>query len=98
VKTLLIWEEIPDAITLYLIEDAPDWLVEVHLNYINGDAEGDVLDKLVRVGDALCETPEYYANAEDELAGAWADCKVGQNEAFELEEGSLRVVVAGFIC
>lgn len=96
-KTLLIWEEVPETTSLYLIDDAPDWLGDCHMHYINGNAQGEILDKLSRVNDALCDTPEYYGNPEDELAGAWSDCKLGENESFVVEEGPVRVVVSGFL-
>lgn len=74
-KTLLIWDQVPEESDLYLLPDAPDWLVKVHGKYINagGPLEpNEEQDKLLsRVSDAVCKNPDYYMNPEDELAGVW---------------------------
>ncbi len=97
-KTLLIWDQFgEDDLRLYVIEDAPEWLVKCHQQYINAGAMTKEVDGfLSRINDALCETPEYYNNPDDALAGAWVQFKLNTSEIVDLT-GPFQVVISGFV-
>ena len=98
-KTLLIWDQFGEAdLSIYVLEDAPEWLPKCHEKFLNSVDEEEIADLLTRVSDALCENPEYYGNKDDELAGAWVDRRVDLAEAAVLDlGGQFRIVVCGFV-
>ena len=93
--TLLVFEWFGEAdIGIYLIPDPPEWLSKIDGEVGNGCDEESIEDLLIRVSDAICDTPEYYTNADDSLAGAWVKYKVAQT--FHAE-GPVQVIRSGWV-
>lgn len=99
-KTLLIfnWFDDKEFVDLYLIDDAPEWLRECHNQNINSiRTPKHIVPMLLRVLDAIQDNPDYIENPEDELAGAWVDCKLKESEVPILDGSKIQVVCCGFI-
>lgn len=96
-KTLLIWDQVPEESDIYVIEDPPEWLDKCHGLYINGGEMSKEQDALMhRLNDALCETIEYCGNSDDELATKWSGLKADKDNPL-IFEGPIKVVRAGFV-
>lgn len=91
--TVLVWQEIPETTSVYLIPDAPDWLAECHNCYINGHMTERQASLMDRVSDALCQSKQNCLNPSDELATTWAAFQ--QKGVVEIS-GGYRVVYCGF--
>lgn len=102
-RTLLIWDGVPDESVLYLIDDAPDWLEKVHgkrLLVAGGERppNNEQNTLLMRVGDALCEHPDQCWNPDGKWACVWADKKVDFSEPLVLTPGrAVEVIRCGFV-
>lgn len=97
-KTLLIFDWFGEnALGLYLLDDAPEWLPRCHGGYINGDVSEEVEGLLIRVSDAICQEPSHYSDPKDELAGSWVSKKIGLDEVPIVDMGKIQIVVTGFV-
>lgn len=96
---LLIFENVPETSDLYLIPDAPPWVLLAHGLYINADDcpdEGEAREAIDRLSDAICEKLEHCGNKEDPLATAWAKYKVDKAKPLKIIDAVV-VVTCGFL-
>jgi len=89
-NVLLVWDENPDRILTFYIQDAPEWMLECHGKYINGD---DLPEDhpIFRINDAVGD-PQYAQDPE--YAGKWRGCEI--KDAQISKEGPFHVVICGF--
>lgn len=76
--------------SLYLIPDAPDWLMGVHETFINADSEHD---DTLRVVDAISDAD--YTNPNDPICGAWRQYKIELTDLLTCTD--CRIVYTGFV-
>ena len=95
-KTLLIWEEIPENTRLFLIEESPPWITRLHGKLINSNAEGYELERLLEVSDAICERRDQCMLPDSPMSTTWAKNELDPNEVNEIE-GVMQVVVCGIV-
>ena len=95
-KTLLIFDWFGESeLGIYLIPDAPDWLVQCDGHFGGGCDNREIEDLIIRVYDAICEQNAHLANRDDPLACMWVQHKVERATAVNLS--TAMVVVTGWV-
>lgn len=96
-QTILIFDWFGQQdLGIYFIEDAPEWLEKCHNQFINATEDEEVGKLIIRVSDAICESPEHYGDPEDPLAGTWVSKKVDPTSDQRIK-GKFSIVVTGFV-
>ena len=93
---LLVWEG--EQVDLYHIPNAPDWVLLCHGYYINSSAmSSEIEGYMMRLCDALSDSPDYCDNPDDEFACEWAQYLIGADGRPQVVDGPVHVVVTGFV-
>lgn len=96
-KTLLIWDQVPEESDIFVIDDAPEWLDKCHGLYVNGGEMSEEEDALMqRLSDALCATIKHCGNPNDDLATKWSGLKADKESPLIFNE-PIKIVRAGFV-
>lgn len=74
---ILVWELVPERTQVYIIPDAPAWLLECHGCHVNGyDRDGQAHDAVMDVMARITEKPEYCEDPNDLQNGIWVQHKI----------------------
>ena len=111
-KTIIIYDTVPEDTSVYVVENAPDWVRKCHGVIINlNDYTEEQMDAMDRLLDAIQENPQFYHRSAEEHPerGQWAQHKLqvyGEEDSdgnmpilpiVQLDTNKVEVILCGFI-